>query len=91
MGSGARVILVPSICDAHHDFVFPQPPCDIRVVDPHHQQFVKVLSLEGTKEGEVKCMCVNPGRLARGEGGGQFLELNFDGNPDSSSASVIRI
>ena len=24
MGSAARVILVPSIRDAHHDFVFPQ-------------------------------------------------------------------
>ncbi|CAI9265023.1 unnamed protein product [Lactuca saligna] len=23
MGSAARVILVPSICDAHHDYVFP--------------------------------------------------------------------
>ncbi|GJZ79355.1 hypothetical protein Tco_0644192 [Tanacetum coccineum] len=50
----------------------------------------KVLSLEGTKEGEeVKCMCVNPGRLARVEGGGHFVELNFHINPDFSSASVI--
>ena len=24
MGSAARVILVPSVRDAHHDFVFPQ-------------------------------------------------------------------
>ncbi|KAL7610739.1 hypothetical protein Lser_V15G11778 [Lactuca serriola] len=23
-GSAARVILVPSICDAHHEYVFPQ-------------------------------------------------------------------
>ena len=24
MGSGARVILIPSTRDAHHDFIFPQ-------------------------------------------------------------------
>ncbi|XP_071696049.1 uncharacterized protein [Rutidosis leptorrhynchoides] len=184
MGSAARVVLVPSVRDAHHDHVFPQPPFDIDVADPIHQitcipnpgiisankvkigccsvdvlkqlstdvvsrgiknrmnsltnhllsqrsfyplyppaedtpldlslapealqmsivpdilivpsdltQFVKVLSLEGTSEGEeqVKCVCVNPGRLARGEGGGHFVELNFHGKPDSSSAAVIRI
>lgn len=181
MGSAARVILVPSIRDAHHDYVFPQPGFDMNIADLNHQitcitnpgiisankvkvgccsvdvlkqlstdvvsrgiknrmntltnhllsqrsfyplyppaedtpvdlslapealqmssvpdilivpsdltQFVKVLSVEGTSE-EVKCMCVNPGRLARGEGGGHFVELNFHGSPDSSSASVIRI
>lgn len=181
MGSAARVILVPSIRDAHHDYVFPQPGFDMNIADLNHQitcitnpgiisankvkvgccsvdvlkqlstdvvsrgiknrmntltnhllsqrsfyplyppaedtpvdlslapealqmssvpdilivpsdltQFVKVLSVEGTSE-EVKCMCVNPGRLARGEGGGHFVQLNFHGSPDSSSASVIRI
>ncbi|KAI3728383.1 hypothetical protein L6452_17017 [Arctium lappa] len=183
MGSAARVILVPSVRDAHHDYVFPQPAFDINLADLNHQitcitnpgmfsankvkvgccsvdvlkqlstdvvsrgiknrmttltnhllsqhsfyplyppaedtpldlslapealrmstlpdilivpsdltQFVKVLSLEGTNEGEeVKCICVNPGRLARGEGSGHFVQLNFHATPDSSSASVIRI
>lgn len=47
----------------------------------------------GVSEGEeqVKCLCVNPGRLARGEGGGFFVEINYHGSPDSASASVIRI
>ncbi|XP_076889322.1 uncharacterized protein LOC143540040 [Bidens hawaiensis] len=180
MGTAARVILVPSVRDAHHDHVFPQPAFNINLADIHNQitcitnpgiisankvkvgccsvdvlkhlstdlvsrgiknrmntltnhllsqrsfyplyppaedtpvdlslapeafqmsvipdilivpsdltQFVKVLSLEGTSE--VKCICVNPGRLAKGEGGGHFVELNFHGSPDLSSASVIRI
>nr|XP_043607408.1 DNA polymerase alpha subunit B [Erigeron canadensis] len=184
MGSASRVLLVPSVRDAHHDYVFPQPAFDIKQADLNHQitcitnpgiisankvkvgccsvdvlkhlstdvvsrgiknrmntltnhllsqrsfyplyppaedtpldlslspetlqmslipdilivpsdltQFVKVLSLEGTSDGEeqVKCIGVNPGRLARGEGGGHFVELNFHGHPESSSASVIRI
>lgn len=38
MGSGARVVLVPSTRDAHHDFVFPQPPFDTTgFKDPDHQ------------------------------------------------------
>ncbi|XP_034700051.1 DNA polymerase alpha subunit B [Vitis riparia] len=189
MGSAARVILVPSIRDANHDFVFPQPAFSIHPPDLKHQitsltnpgmfdanevkvgcctvdvikqlsgemisrnptdgssrdrmttianhilsqrsfyplyplaegipldfslapealevstipdvlilpsdlaSFVKVLSLGGRNEGEelVKCICVNPGRLAKGEGGGHFVELNYQGSPDKTSASVIRI
>lgn len=38
MGSGARVVLLPSIRDAHHDFVFPQSPFNMtRLKDPNHQ------------------------------------------------------
>ncbi|XP_073306796.1 uncharacterized protein [Primulina huaijiensis] len=187
MGSAVRVILIPSIRDANHDFVFPQPAFNIQPTDFNHQihsmpnpgtfsanevkvaccnvdilkhlgaeeiyrnpsgskhrmtnlakhvinqcsfyplyppaedvpldyslanealhlssvpdililpsdlaHFVKVLSLEERIEGErqIECICVNPGRLARGEGGGFFAEINYKGNPDSSSASIVRI
>ncbi|GFQ07420.1 DNA polymerase alpha subunit b [Phtheirospermum japonicum] len=68
---------------------------DILVLPSDLTHFVKVLSLgEEGNDGEEqikKCICVNPGRLARGEGGGFFVEINYSGNPDSSSASVIRI
>ncbi|XP_011086737.1 DNA polymerase alpha subunit B [Sesamum indicum] len=188
MGSAVRVILMPSIRDANHDFVFPQPAFDIHPADFNHQiysisnpgmfhanevkvacctvdilkhlsaeeicrnpqggskqrltnlakhilnqhsfyplyppaedvpldfslakealhissipdililpsdlaHFVKVLSFGEGNDGEeqLKCICVNPGRLARGEGGGFFVEINYRGNPDSSNASIIRI
>ncbi|CAL5338647.1 unnamed protein product [Camellia sinensis] len=174
MGSAARVTLVPSIRDANHDFVFPQPAFDIQQADLKHQikvgcctvdilkqlsgeeisrnpsggskqrmnrlanhllsqhsfcplyppmedtpvdfslapealqipcnldililssdlaHFVKVLSIGDKNDGEeqAKCICVNPGRLARGEGAGFFVELNYGGSPDSTSASVISI
>lgn len=188
MGSSARVILVPSVRDANHDFVFPQPPFDIQPPDLRNQitsltnpgtfsanevnigcctvdilkhlsgeeisrnspggakqrmnrlanhllsqrsfyplyppaegtpldftlapealqissipdililssdlaHFVKVLKLGEEIEGEeqTKCICVNPGRLARGEGAGFFVEMNYKGSPDSTSASIISI
>ncbi|KAH8495455.1 hypothetical protein H0E87_018581 [Populus deltoides] len=36
-GSNVRVILVPSIRDAQHDFVFPQPAFDIHLPNLEHQ------------------------------------------------------
>ncbi|XP_048318477.1 uncharacterized protein LOC107428341 [Ziziphus jujuba] len=191
IGSHARVILVPSIRDANHDFVFPQPAFDIHPPDLKHQitsltnpgifeanqvkigccsvdilkhlsgeeisrnpkdgapidrmgrlakhilgqrsfyplyppaegipldfslasealeislipdililpsdmkYFVKILPLSGRGEGkeeeeQVKCVCVNPGRLAKGEGGGTFVELNY-GKSDTINASIIGI
>lgn len=53
----------------------------------------QVLSHGERGEGEkpVKCICVNPGRLAKGEGGGTFVELNYYGSPDTSNASIIGI
>lgn len=188
MGSTAKVVLVPSIRDANHDFVFPQPAFDTRSISAKKQiysvtnpgrfsadeihvaccsvdilkhlsaeeisrnpkggfkqrltnlsnhllnqhsfyplyppaeaipldfslapealempsipdilvlpsdlaHFVRVLSLDETSEGEEqrKCLCINPGRLARGEGGGFFVEIQYRGSPDSTSASIIRL
>ncbi|KAM2018383.1 hypothetical protein ACFX1T_021332 [Malus domestica] len=169
MGSHARVVLVPSIRDANHDFIFPQPAFDIHPPDLKHQissltnpgffeadqvkigccsvdvlkhlsaeeisrvpkdgkpsdrlkdipldfslapqalniplipnililpsdvkYFVKVLSLgeRGEDKEQLKCICVNPGRLAKGEGGGTFVELDYYGKPDTTNASIISI
>ncbi|KAG7586165.1 DNA polymerase alpha/epsilon subunit B [Arabidopsis thaliana x Arabidopsis arenosa] len=185
MGSEVRVVLVPSIRDANHDFIFPQPPFDIHIPDLEHQMtslsnpgtfeanqvkvgcctvdvlkqlsgeemsknpsgvptdrmsrlashllrqrsfyplypppeslpydsslapkalqissipdilllpsdmryFVKILSL-GEEENAAKCVCVNPGRLAKGEGAGTFVELTYKGGPESMHASIISI
>ncbi|KAK6242230.1 DNA polymerase alpha/delta/epsilon [Theobroma cacao] len=189
MGSDALVILIPSIRDANHDFVFPQPPFDLDLhnlnqitsltnpgifeadevkigcctvdilkhlsgeeISRHSMDgtpsdrlsrlashilsqrsfyplyppaegvpldsslapealhipsvpdllilpsdikyFVKVLSLGGTSEGKEqtkKCICINPGRLAKGAGGGTFVELKYQGSPDKMNASIIGI
>ncbi|XWS34618.1 hypothetical protein CRYUN_Cryun21dG0053400 [Craigia yunnanensis] len=190
MGPDARVVIIPSVRDANHDFVFPQPAFDLDSLDISHQitslknpgifeadevkigcctvdilkhlsreemsrhsmdgtpsdrlsrlashiisqrsfyplyppaegvpldlslapealhissvpdllilpsdikYFVKVLSLGGTSEGEEqikKCICINPGRLAKGEGGGTFVELKYQGSPDKMNASIIGI
>ncbi|KAH7286032.1 hypothetical protein KP509_33G056000 [Ceratopteris richardii] len=38
MGTGARVVLMPSTRDCHHEFVFPQSPFAIKgLKDPEHQ------------------------------------------------------
>lgn len=189
MGSEVRAILVPSIRDANHDFVLPQPPFDIQPPHIIHQitsltnpgtfeanqikvgcctvdvlkqlsgeemsrcskdgtsndrmgrlanhilnqrsfyplyppaegipldfslaqealtistipdiiilpsdmkYFIKVLSLGGRNEGEEqkKCVCVNPGRLAKGEGSGTFAEIYYHGSPEMMNASIISI
>ncbi|CAL0308757.1 unnamed protein product [Lupinus luteus] len=187
MGSSARVLLVPSIRDANHDYVFPQPAFDINVGDLKSQvasltnpgifeanevkvgcctvdiikqisgeeisrtaadgkpidrmsrlanhiinqrsfyplyppaesvpldlslapealqlslvpdvlilpsdikYFVKVLNGESEETNHRKCIAVNPGRLSKGEGGGTFLELDFNGGSDKIRASIVGI
>jgi len=53
----------------------------------------QVLSSGEGSEGEeqAKCICVNPGRLAKGEGGGTFAELNYRGGPDTTNTCIIGI
>ncbi|KAG2702656.1 hypothetical protein I3843_06G093400 [Carya illinoinensis] len=66
---------------------------DILILPSDMKYFVKVLSLGEGGEGDeqVKCICVNPGRLSKGEGGGTFAELNYYGGPDTTNASIIGI
>ncbi|KAL2484471.1 putative microtubule-associated protein futsch [Abeliophyllum distichum] len=56
MGSTVRVILMPSVRDANHDFVFPQPAFDIHPMDFNYQ--IYSVSNPGTFSGnEVKVAC----------------------------------
>ncbi|GAV90433.1 DNA_pol_E_B domain-containing protein/Pol_alpha_B_N domain-containing protein [Cephalotus follicularis] len=66
---------------------------DILIIPSDMKYFIKVLSLGGKIEGEepVKCICINPGRLAKGEGGGTFIELNYQGSHEMMNASIIGI
>ncbi|XP_028061926.1 DNA polymerase alpha subunit B isoform X2 [Camellia sinensis] len=91
--------LYPPMEDTPVDFSLApealQIPCnpDVLILSSDLAHFVKVLSIGDKNDGEeqAKCICVNPGRLARGEGAGFFVELNYGGSPDSTSASVISI
>ncbi|XP_028062313.1 DNA polymerase alpha subunit B-like [Camellia sinensis] len=91
--------LYPPMEDTRVDFSLApealQIPCnlDILILSSDLDHFVKVLSIGDKNDGEeqAKCICVNPGRLARGEGAGFFMELNYGGSSDSASASVISI
>lgn len=187
LGNTVRVILVPSVRDAHHDFLFPQPAFDLNLPeDITHQitclanpslfssnqirfgcctvdilkhlsgdeisrkppggktgdrigrlathilkqqsyyplyppagvpldfslakealeissapdvlllpsdlaPFVKVLSLGEVSDNQKQFICVNPGRLAKGIGGGTFVELYYNQNIDRTNATIIRI
>ncbi|CAA7403223.1 unnamed protein product [Spirodela intermedia] len=66
---------------------------DILLMPSDLTPFVKVLSLaERSETGEpARCVCVNPGRLAKGIGGGTFAELLYDTSPDKTRALILRI
>ncbi|KAL8150091.1 hypothetical protein V2J09_019899 [Rumex salicifolius] len=54
--------------------------------------FIKFVSVAGKEHDEVQksCICVNPGRLSKGIGGGTFVELRYRGNCEDTQASIIR-
>ncbi|CAL4896390.1 unnamed protein product [Urochloa decumbens] len=187
LGNTVRVILVPSVRDAHHDFVFPQPAFDLNLPeDTTHQisclanpsifssnqiqfgcctvdilkqlsgeeisrkprggkpgdrigrlathilkqqsyyplyppagvpldfslakealeissapdvlllpsdlaPFVKVLSLGEGSDDQKQFICMNPGRLSKGIGGGTFVELFYNEDANKTNAFIIRI
>lgn len=65
---------------------------DVLLLPSDLAPFVKVLSHGEGADGEaIRCMCVNPGRLAKGIGGGTFVELNYSVDTEKSNASIIRI
>ncbi|KAB2031853.1 hypothetical protein ES319_D05G332800v1 [Gossypium barbadense] len=68
---------------------------DLLILPSDIKYFVKVLPVGGTTEGEEeqmkRCVCINPGRLAKGEGGGTFVELKYQGSSDKMNASIISI
>ncbi|XP_031474526.1 uncharacterized protein LOC116246801 [Nymphaea colorata] len=63
---------------------------DILILPSDLAPFVKVLSF-GPEESMMQCMCLNPGRLAKGINGGTFLTVNYNGDPGKSTASIMRI
>ncbi|KAI4343365.1 hypothetical protein L6164_010722 [Bauhinia variegata] len=62
---------------------------DILILPSDIKHFIKVLSNEEGNRG--KCLSVNPGRLAKGEGGGTFAEIDYHGAPDKINASILGI
>ncbi|XP_003552790.1 DNA polymerase alpha subunit B [Glycine max] len=64
---------------------------DILILPSDIKYFVKVLSSENEGINHTKCIAVNPGRLAKGEGGGTFVELDYCGGSDQINASVVGI
>ncbi|XP_020220772.1 DNA polymerase alpha subunit B [Cajanus cajan] len=64
---------------------------DILILPSDIKYFVKVLSSESEGINHNKCIAVNPGRLAKGEGGGTFVELDYYGGSDQINASIVGI
>ncbi|KAF8725458.1 hypothetical protein HU200_019981 [Digitaria exilis] len=66
-------------------------PPDVLLLPSDLAPFVKVLSLHEGSVAQKQFMCMNPGRLAKGIGGGTFVELNYNEDTEKANASIIRI
>ncbi|KAK7312005.1 hypothetical protein RJT34_10532 [Clitoria ternatea] len=64
---------------------------DLLILPSDIKYFIKVLSSENEGTNHKKCIAVNPGRLAKGEGGGTFVELDYCGGSDKINASIVSI
>uniref|UniRef100_A0A453SV50 Uncharacterized protein n=1 Tax=Aegilops tauschii subsp. strangulata TaxID=200361 RepID=A0A453SV50_AEGTS len=54
--------------------------------------FVKqVLSVNEDTEEHKRFICVNPGRLSKGIGGGTFVELYYNEDTEKTKAFIMRI
>uniref|UniRef100_N1R461 DNA polymerase alpha subunit B n=1 Tax=Aegilops tauschii TaxID=37682 RepID=N1R461_AEGTA len=52
---------------------------------------VKVLSVNEDTEEHKRFICVNPGRLSKGIGGGTFVELYYNEDTEKTKAFIMRI
>ncbi|XP_022776255.1 DNA polymerase alpha subunit B-like isoform X5 [Durio zibethinus] len=79
MGSNAQVVIIPSVRDANHDFVFPQPAFDLDPLDIKHQ--ITSLTNPGIFEAdEVKIGCCTVDILKH-LSGEELSRHSVDGTP----------
>ncbi|KAK7306232.1 hypothetical protein VNO77_44158 [Canavalia gladiata] len=64
---------------------------DVLILPSDIKYFVKVLNSEREGINHTNCIAINPGRLAKGEGGGTFVELDYGGGSDKINASIVGI
>jgi len=64
---------------------------DVLLLPSDLAPFVKVLSLGEGSDDQKQFICLNPGRLAKGIGGGTFVELYYNEDTSRTNASIIRI
>ncbi|XP_066378201.1 uncharacterized protein [Miscanthus floridulus] len=64
---------------------------DVLLLPSDLAPFVKVFSIGEGSDDQKRFICVNPGRLAKGIGGGTFVELYYNEGIDKTNASIIRM
>lgn len=64
---------------------------DVLLLPSDLAPFVKVLSVNEDMEEQKRFICVNPGRLAKGIGGGMFVELYYNEDTQKTKAFIMRI